>query len=128
MLKAWRTPFESESFPSVWVVCAGGELDKTSVFVGWPAEYQVNFEHIVGLKICDETYDNNPRFWVGRDEDKLCSYTWVDSPWLRDFNAEYVEAMGGSTVTHYVLLGGDHNVEVLAYGRVDILSTEPGAK
>src|SRR5688500_7421684 len=120
MLKAWRTPFEKESFPSIWAACEG-ELDKTLVFVGWPAEWQVKFEHVVGLKVCDETYDNNPRFWVNGDVDELCSYTWDDSPWLQDFNSEYVEAMGSSMVTHYVLLGGDYNIEVLAYGKVDLV-------
>jgi len=28
--------------------------------------------------------------------------------------------MENGVVTHYVLLGGDYNVEVLAYGRVSI--------
>ena len=70
MLKAWKTPFEKESFPSIWAACEG-ELDKTLVFVGWPAEWQVKFEHVVGLKVCDETYDNNPRFWVNGDVDEL---------------------------------------------------------
>jgi len=67
-----------------------------------------------------KTYDNNPRFLVDRDQDGLCSYIWVDSPWLQDFNAESIEAMENGVVTHYVLLGGDYNVEVLAYGRVSI--------
>jgi hypothetical protein len=119
-LTAWRTPFEAERFPSVWVTCEGGQLDKTSVFIGWPAEWQVTFEHVVGLKVCDERYDNNPRFWVDGNEANLCSYIWDDSPWLREFNSEYVEAMEDGDVIHYVLLGGDHNVEVLAFGNVQI--------
>jgi len=120
MLRAWRTPFESERFPSVWISSKGGALDTTSVSIGWPAQWRICFEHLVGLKVCDETYDNNPRFLVDRDQDGLCSYIWVDSPWLQDFNAESIEAMENGVVTHYVLLGGDYNVEVLAYGRVSI--------
>lgn len=125
MLKAWRTPFQKESFPSVWVTCEGGGLDSTSVFVGWPAKWRIKFERIVGLKVNDETYDNNPRFWVDRDEDDLCSYNWQNSPWLQDFNAEHVEVMEGGKVIHYVLLGGDYNVEILGCGKVTIESVGP---
>lgn len=117
MLKAWRTPFETEQFPSVWITCPA-ELAKLRVFIGLPAQWQVRFQNVVGVKICDETYDNNARFHIERDVDGLCSYTWENSPWLDDFNSEYVEVMNDSKLTHYVLLGGDHNVEILAYGEV----------
>ena len=118
-LTPWRTPFESERFPSIWVTCEG-DLDRTSVFVGWPAQWQVKFEHIVGLKVSNETYDNNRRFWVDGNLDAICTYTWLESPWLTDFNAEYLEAMTDSLLTHYVFLGGDYNVEVLAHGKIDV--------
>ena len=85
---------------------------------------QISFERVVGLKICDESYDHNPRFWVEQDVNDLCSYTWENSPWLNDFNAESVEAMEDAKVVHYVLLGGDYNVELLAYGKVAI-DSEP---
>ena len=118
-MRAWRTPFEAEEFPSVWV-SYNGLLDDALVSIGLPARWQIRFEHVVGLKVCDETYDHNPRFHVERDDESVCSYTWEDSPWLSDFNADYVETLGGTKVTHYVLLGGDYNVELLAYGSVEI--------
>lgn len=120
MLKAWRTPFEDEKFPSIWISSTGGSLETTLVNVGWPSQWQIIFEYIVGLKVCDETYDNNQRFWVERDVNDLCSYTWENSPWLNDFNSEHVEVMQDGKVVHYVLLGGDYNVELLAFGKVSI--------
>ena len=66
-MRAWRTPFEAEEFPSVWV-SYNGLLDDALVSIGLPARWQIRFEHVVGLKVCDETYDNNPRFHVERDE------------------------------------------------------------
>ena len=110
------------------MTCESGTLDNTSVFVGWPAKWKIQFERIVGLKVNDETYDNNSRFLVDRDGDHLCSYIWEDSPWLHDFNAEYVEAMEDGKVLHYVFLGGDYNVEVLAYGKVIIDPVEMKTK
>lgn len=120
MLKAWKTPFQNESFPSVWVTSEKGGLDNTLVFVGWPAKWKIQFERIVGLKVNDETYDSNKRFWIDRDVNDLCSYTWENSPWLQDFNADFVEALEDGKVIHYVFLGGDHNVEILACGKVTI--------
>ena len=120
MLRAWRTPFESEKFPSIWVSSNGGPLDTTTVNVGWPAQWSITFERVVGLKVCDESYDNNKRFWVERDLNDLCTYTWEDSPWLADFSSDYVNAMEDGNVIHYVLLGGDYNVELLAFGKVSI--------
>ena len=120
-LRAWRTPFEAEEFPSVWVAC-DGDLSNTTVFVGLPARWRIDFEHIVGLKVSDETYDQNRRFHVERDDNTCCSYTWENSPWLANFDAEYLEVLGGTKVTHFVLLGGDYNVEILAYGKLEITS------
>ena len=118
-MKEWKTPFVIEKFPSVWMTCEG-QPDTTSIFVGFPAKWQVKFERVVGLKVCDESYDNNRRFWVEGSENNFSSYVWEDSPWLKDFNADYAEVMEDLKVIHYVLLGGDYNIEVLAHGNVDI--------
>ncbi|MCA1589584.1 MAG: hypothetical protein LC734_04185 [Acidobacteria bacterium] len=54
----------------------------------------------------------------------LCSYMWRESPWLSEFNGEHAEAVEGGEVKHYVLLGGDYNVEILAIGDVSISVTK----
>jgi hypothetical protein len=125
-LKAWRTPFEAEEFPSVWVTCSG-LLNDTVVSVGRPARWHILFEHVVGHKVCGETYVRNSRFHIERDDPNVCSYTWDDSPWLADFDTEYVETLGGTKVIHYVLLGGDYIVELLAHGKVEIESVDNSA-
>jgi hypothetical protein len=125
-LVAWQTPFQTEQFPSVWIQ-ADGPLDKTTVFVGWPAEWQINFANVVAIKVCDESYDNNPRFHVTYDIDGLCSYTWENSPWLEDFNGQHIEAIYNSKLRHFVLLGGDYNVEVLAVGEASIKRLDSNA-
>ena len=118
-LVAWQTPFQTRQFPSVSIE-ADGQLDKTTIFIGFPAEWQINFDSVVGVKVCDESYDNNPRFHVTRDIDGLCSYMWDDSPWLEDFNGKHFEAIYNTRLRHFVLLGGDYNVEVLAAGDASI--------
>lgn len=118
-LTAWSTPFETASFPSVWI-SAVGDLRKTIVFVRAEQLWQIQFENIVGLKICDESYDDNTRFHIERGEQGRCSYLWDDSPWLDGFNTEHVEAIEEGKLKHYVLLGGDYNIEVLALGDVEI--------
>jgi hypothetical protein len=112
-------------FPSVWIKCEG-DINTTAIFVGLPAKWQIRFEKVVGVKVSDETYDHNSRFHIDRDDGSFCSFVWEDSSWLAEFDAEYVEVLGGSKVTHYVLLGGDYNVEVLGYGNVEISAMSEG--
>lgn len=119
MLKVWKTPFMSHSFPSVWF-SVDTHLGNVNVFVKGDRRWRVRFDHIAGLKICDENYDRNTRFHIKREQDGLCSYTWEYSPWLEEFEIELVETVEEKPLYHYVLLGGDHNVEVLALGNVEI--------
>jgi len=72
------------------------------------------------VKISDETYDGNARFHIPRERENLCSYIWNDSEWLKEISAEYAELVGEGVLRHYVLLGGDNNVEILAVGDVTI--------
>jgi hypothetical protein len=121
-LIAWETPFCLSEWPSVWI-SAEGDLTKSVIFVRAKELWRIQFESIVGLKVCDETYAKNTRFHIERDKDESCSYIWENSPWFDDFDAEYVEVLGGGKVTHYVLLGGDYNIEILATGKVEIIPT-----
>ncbi len=81
--------------------------------------WQLKFEYIAGLKVCDESYDNT-RFHIDGNEQNLCSYLWEGSSWLNEFNTEMAEINESGKLKHYVLLGGDYNVEVLALGDVEI--------
>ena len=118
-LSAWNTPFSSAPWPSVSVI-SGRNLKDTRIFVTADRDFVIRFEKILGLKVCDESYDKNSRFHIDRDKENLCSYLWLDSPWLTEFTHESAEAVEGGRLTHYLLLGGDYNVEVLAVGAVQI--------
>jgi len=109
----------SRLFPSVWVSMEA-HLGKMSVFVEDEKRWRVWFESVVALKICDESFDRNARFHVERDRQRLCSYIWEDSSWRQEFQTELAEMLEEKNLCHYVLLGGDHNVEVLALGAVQI--------
>ena len=118
-LIAWKTPFASASFPSI-SVSVERILRDTVVLVDADQRWELRFGYVTGLKVCDESYDENTRFHLDRDVQDLCSYFWDDSPWLNEFNMEHVEAVENGKLKHYVLLGGDCNVEVLALGDVEI--------
>ena len=82
--------------------------------------WQVTFDYVAGLKVCDESYDDNIRFHIEGAEENQCSYLWGDSRWLAEFNVQQIEAVTSGQLKHYVLLGGDYNIEVLALGDVEI--------
>tara|TARA_R110001592_G_scaffold196707_1_gene444552 strand:+ start:2070 stop:2414 length:345 start_codon:yes stop_codon:yes gene_type:complete len=109
----------SHLFPNVWI-SMGAHLGELSVFVEGEKRWRVSFESAVAVKICDESFDQNARFHVERDRQQLCSYTWADSSWLREFQTELAELLEGSPLCHYVFLGGNHNVEIMALGSVEI--------
>lgn len=118
-LEAWETPFGSESWPSVWVNIER-VLKNSLVFVNTEQLFKVEFENILGLRVSDESYDDNTRFHIERDQLDHCSYIWRDSPCLKEVNTEHAEGAEGGKLIHYVLLGGDYNVEILAIGDVEI--------
>lgn len=117
-LIVWDTPFKSEFFPSVWI-SANGLLKDTVVSVGFPAKWEIRFQNIVALKVCDESYDMNERFHVEGNTGS-CAYIWENSPWFKEFRTGDAEAVEGGKVKHYVFAGGDYNVEILALGEVKI--------
>jgi len=47
MLKVWKTPFMSHSFPSVWF-SVDTHLGNVNVFVKSDRRWRVRFDHIVG--------------------------------------------------------------------------------
>src|ERR1700741_4686996 len=102
-LVVWDTPFKALRFPSVWISTNGGLDEDLVVSVGYPAEWEVRFQKVVGLKVCDETFDDNSRFHIDGNEDIGSSAIWIDSPWLNEFNPEYASfmlAMDDHKVTH----------------------------
>lgn len=116
----WKTPFASASWPSSWVSMER-VLSRPTIYVHAEQLWQINFDYVAGIKVCDESYDDNTRFHIERDVDDLCSYYWEDSDWLEQFNSEGAEACEGGSLAHYVILGGDYNIEILALGNPRIV-------
>ena len=114
-LRKWETPFASASWPSV-SISVDHELRRAVIYVDAEQLWQIHFDFIAGVKVCDESYDDNTRFHIDRDVDGLCSYFWDDSPWLKRFNSEMAEVCEVGKLAHHVLLGGDYNIEILAMG------------
>lgn len=113
-LRVWNTPFKDDLYPAIWVEFASS-FENTAVCIDSDKKWRITFENLMGIKVCDESYDKNIRFHITREgTTPLCTYTWQDSPWLADFNYEIPEIVFEKPVIHYVLLGGDYNIEVLA--------------
>ena len=119
MLIKWDTPFARHTFPSVWLN-VNTNLANVHVYVEADKVWELSFNDIVALKICEEEFDENRRFHIERDEENLCSYMWQESEWLSEFTKEHTEDIKDGALIHYVLLGGDHNIEILAIGGVTI--------
>jgi hypothetical protein len=115
VLKAWRTPFARFLFPQVTAIL-DGEPSTIRIHVVADETFEITFESVLALKLTDEGWDINGRFRVERDEDRMSSYTWLQSSWLREVDAARWADTFGTTINHYVILGGDCNVEILASG------------
>ena len=121
MIKLWDTPFSKILLPSVTVQLNSGDaLRHCQIIVSSPdSKWIVMFEKILGLRIYDESFDENQRFHIERDFDKGSAYIWTDSPWLSELGQGYIEYLKSflqDNPSHYVLLGCDHNIEILAVG------------
>ena len=117
-LEVWDTPFASKRFPSVNIEPAKGSVAEISVRVRCRgATYKVQFKFAASFKCTDESIFPVDRFnRLPRSGDSCC-YLWKESPWCREFGeclAQLEATYGCSTLRHYVILGGDNVVEVLA--------------
>ena len=114
----WETPFTDALFPSVWAVVSPGDIFTLIVSPsdGYP-KYIVRFEAEIAYKVLDESCAPVREFVKLRREQKgLSAYTWSNSPWLAEYqeSAVSVDVHVGWPLVHYVVLGGDSIVEVLA--------------
>jgi len=115
MLKHWDTPFASTLLPNVEVVI-GGNLGAVTLRVSADRSWEVRFTDVVALKVAEEEWDDNRRFALQQEPNaaKVCSYRWDSSPWLNEIDQVRWEQIFSRQLSHFVLLGADHNVEVLA--------------
>ncbi|MBS1793140.1 MAG: hypothetical protein JSS81_04765 [Acidobacteria bacterium] len=124
-LVPWETPFTESRYPSAIVITSstqqmGAPLPLLAIVA--PAgvdkypKYLVDFGRVVAFTCMEEAYSPRNEFEVAEDENtNLCAYLFPDSPWLASYDplryfysAEVVERF-----FHYLIFGGDNNIEVI---------------
>ena len=119
----WDVPFAISRCPSIGVIT---DPDSSKVvlvvrphgFEKYP-QYLVRFFGVVAL-LC---YDDDPGAFdrgyasLIRSEHDLCAYRWITSPWLQRYSTFN---HSDEKLSHYLLLGGDSIVEVIALGEAEV--------
>ena len=116
----WDVPFAEARDPSVrFITEQGGDAAMIVVApsgIDQYPKYLVRFKRVL-VSLCYEE-----AIALGRDyrtlsgiERSTCAYVWSDSPWLSAIRG-LAELLGLSDLKHYLVLGGDSIVEVIAAG------------
>jgi hypothetical protein len=123
-LQPWNTPFTSTRAPSVYLI-AESKGDSTVSLVVAPKgadqypKYVVQFTAVYAFGVAEEAgAESLAACLVGQAGDwQGCTYIWRDSPHAREYQ-RFVPDMpfrsGRGPVKHYVVLGGDNVVAVIA--------------
>lgn len=79
-------------------------------------KYLVDFGRVVAFTCMEEAYSPRNEFEVAENENpNLCAYLFPDSPWLASYDplrySYSAEAVG--QFFHYLIFGGDNNIEVI---------------
>ena|ERR1035437_2096444 len=119
----WDVPFANGQCPSVGVI-TDSDTSKVVLVVrphgfGNYPHYLVRFYNVVTLLRYDDgpgAFDRGYRSLI-RSEYDLCAYRWITSPWLFGYSDQ---KHSDEEYSHYLLLGGDDIVEVIALGEVEV--------
>jgi hypothetical protein len=117
----WDVPFAEARYPSVGVIteCGG---DVTTLVVApkgidnYP-KFLARFEKVLALlsyeEACalDRGYSALPGF-----DPECCAYRWIESPWLESYR-KGADVFAWKDLRHFLILGGDSIVEVIASGQ-----------
>ena len=118
-LVRWDTPFTDKPYPSVvLMISPWTDLVKAIVApLGVDAypKYLVNFGNVIALTCMEEAFspprDFGPSLF---EESNLSAYEYLDSPWLKSYEeGASVLPYGPGPFHHYVIFGGDNDVEVI---------------
>jgi len=119
----WNTPFTDVTFPAVEflttiekdeynilkILVAPSGIDK------YP-KYLIDFGQVIAFVCMEEAYaperDFNSAFTT---ETNLSAYQWIDSPWLKSYEPQihFIQSGHLGYFSHYLIFGGDNNVEVI---------------
>ena len=121
-LQVWDTPFAETLFPGVAVAPDAECSNCVSVVVSpsgidqYP-KYILRFEPFGAYRCDDESLASIESFNTVARSGSASTYKWEGSPWLEQFvkdSGGLANSYHGKPLEHFVILGGDLNVDVLA--------------
>jgi hypothetical protein len=126
-LLGWNVEFAEYRFPAVSVL--SDDYGETVLIVVAPAgfsaypKYLVRFRNVVTLLYYEETCSIDRGYEsLTRSHSNLCAYRWVSSPWLKQYRVleDIIFNKSPDKLHHYLILGGDTIVEVIALGEAAV--------
>ena len=120
----WDTPFTDKQRPSAGLIIIT-EADETDILKAVVApdgvdaypKYLVTFGEVIAFACFEEAHAPDRDFDSAEIEDKnLCAYEYIDSAWLKSYDGWRPIYFGNETdlFYHYLIFGGDNNIEVVA--------------
>jgi len=75
--------------------------------------YLVDFGEVLAFTCMEEGCAPERDFvFADLEAEKLCAYQYIDSPWLKSYEP-CQDPLGEGKFSHYMIFGGDNNVEVI---------------
>ena len=126
----WETPFTDEQRPSVGLIITTKE-EETDILQAIVApkgidvypKYLVTFGEVIAFTCFEEAHAPERDFASAEFvEEKVCAYEYLDSPWLKSYSGWLPIYFGNETDSfyHYLIFGGDNNIEVITPNRPKI--------
>jgi hypothetical protein len=119
----WDTPFSEKQRPSVGLLISI-EADSEDILKAIVApsgidnypKYLVDFGRVVAFTCMEEAHSPRNDFEIAENEDEnLCAYLFPNSPWLVSYDQwrYFFSAEPIDEFFHYLIFGGDNNIEVI---------------
>lgn len=127
----WETPFTDTQFPSVALIATSTINQSNNVkMIVMPQgtdkypKYLVSFGEVIAFTCFEEAHAPERDFTSTMiEEENLCAYLYLDSPWLKSYQAwiEHYHFPNDSIQSfHYLIFGGDNNIEVITTNKPTI--------
>lgn len=119
----WDTPFTDVQYPAVEFLTTieQGKHNALQVLVApkgidkYP-KYLIHFGEVIAFTCMEEAGAPQRDFNSASDViPRLSAYQWIDSPWLKSYEAQihFIPAGHLGYFSHYLIFGGDNNIEVI---------------
>ena len=130
----WETPFTEILDPSVGLIIStkpdGADILKAIVAprgINAYPKYLITFGEVIAFTCFEEAHAPERDFASATvEESRLCAYEFLDSSWLETYAAWSPFYFGNETDSfyHYLIFGGDNNIEVITPNRPTIEAVE----